>query len=255
MKKSVCIGVLFLCGSIMFAQNGRNVKNGNWIRYNEYDQNGNIVYTEKPSGFKEWREFNALGKLCHYKNSGGDDVWYTFDARGNTVSYTTQLGELFSCSFTYDQNDNLILQEFSHGGKTVFEYNTDNLLIHKKGSEGYEYWYAYDARGNKVSERLRAGDGGETEKTFSYDETGNLISETTKSGTNERRVRYEYNEFGKRSRQYVNGFLKSEYEYNTENYLALQKNYDADGSIETLYYEYTYYPDGKIQSMKIYETK
>ena len=67
--------------------------------------------------------------------------------------------------------------------------------------------------------------------------------------------KFEYNSANKRTKRLLNGILKSEYFYNANNYLEREKNYISGGTAEELKYEYTYYPDGKIKSMKIFEIK
>ncbi len=141
MKKSIALATaLFLGLCSCFSQDWWEAEEPKkvFVKYSEYDKNGNVTYTERASGFKEWREFNSFGKLQHSKNTAGDEVWYTYDSNGNALSYTTNMGDLFSCSFKYDSNGNLILKEFSSGNTVTFEYNEKNLLIHEKDSNGMQ---------------------------------------------------------------------------------------------------------------------
>ncbi len=225
-----------------------------FVKYSEYDKNGNVTYTERASGFKEWREYNSFGKLQHSKNTAGDEVWYEYDSKGNALSYKTQLGDLFSCNFKYDSKGNLILKEFSSGNTVTFEYNEKNLLIHEKDSNGMERWYDYDSAGRKVKER-RVLLGDEATATFFYDSNDNLVLQKQKIGKVATEEKFEYNSANKRTKRFLNGILKSEYFYNANNYLEREKNYISGGPAEELKYEYTYYPDGKIKSMKIFEIK
>ena len=88
MKKSIAIALALLFGICpCFAQHWWEADEPKeiFVKYSEYDENGNVTYTERASGFKEWREFNSFGKLQHSKNTAGDEVWYTYDSNGAHV--------------------------------------------------------------------------------------------------------------------------------------------------------------------------
>lgn len=257
MKKSIALLIAMLLGVFpCLAQHWWESEEPKeiFVKYSEYDENGNVTYTERASGFKEWREYNSFGKLQHSKNTAGDEVWYTYDSKGNALSYTTNMGDLFSCSFKYDSNGNLILKGFSSGSVVTYEYNDKKLLIHEKDTQGRERWYSYNSAGRKTKEKRKLLNDIST-ITFSYDKNGNLVLKKQKIGKVATEEKFEYNSAGKRTKRIVNGVLKSEYFYNSENYLEREINHLRDGASEELKYEYTHYPDGKIKSMKIFEIK
>ena len=257
MKKSIALATALLLGlSSCFSQDWWEADEPKeiFVKYSEFDENGNVTYTERASGFKEWREFNSFGKLQHSKNTAGDEVWYTYDSNGNALSYTTNLGDLFSCSFKYDSNGNLILKEFSSGSVVTYEYNDKKLLIHEKDTQGMERWYGYNSAGRKTKEKRKLLNDTST-ITFSYDKNGNLVLKKQKIGKKKIVEKFEYNSAGKQTKHFVNGRLKNERFYNSNNYLEREINHLRDGASEELKYEYTHYPDGKIKSEKVFEIK
>ena len=70
----------------------------------------------------------------------------------------------------YDSNENLIHRKSSDGYESWREYDSNENLIHRKSSDGYEYWREYDSNGKVIHYKNSNGD-----ETW-YDSNGNSIT-------------------------------------------------------------------------------
>ncbi|GEM_PF-3675633 len=114
----------------------------------------------------------------------------TYDKRGNKTEWDAYKGsdKPLRSLFTYDDKGNVIEQIWYDSadqlkGKTRYTYDSNGLLIKEESSNGIEIVYAYDSRGNKLSQRIfdvAKDEGprmfGPVEKTvcYSYDRKNHL---------------------------------------------------------------------------------
>ena len=72
--------------------------------------------------------------------------------------------------YEYDSNENLIHRKSSDGYESWREYDSNGKVIHSKISNGFEYWYDYDSNGNLIHSKYSNG----VENW--YDSKGNSIT-------------------------------------------------------------------------------
>ena len=170
---------------------------------------------------------------------------YYYDDDGQLVSLEVRGPEgdqLLKHEYNYDEKGNLIvfnsLLDNDRSNTYRYQYDTLDQLTEITGSDGEHFFYEYDRDGNRRLEKkngmelnytykegrlVHAGD-----KRYEYDAAGNLIGRTTSNGTDrftvspsnellsyqgsEGTVSYEYDGFGQRTTQTVNG-EKATYDY------------------------------------------
>ncbi|MBP5437724.1 MAG: hypothetical protein J6Y30_07070 [Treponema sp.] len=120
-------------------------------------------------------------------------------------------------------------------------------MIYEKYSDGYEKSYKYDQKVNKIYVRENG-----REYWYEYDSSGNMIYEKDSDGYENR---LEYDQKGNKIHvKHDNHELCYErelwYEYDSKGNITHMKDTYADG--REFWYEYTFYPDGKIKSKKGY---
>ena len=124
------------------------------------------------------------------------------------------------------------------GLETWIEQNEQEQITHYKTSDGYEYFYEYDERGNKIREYYPES-GLEILRT--YDDANNMLSRKHVINDNiDYQESYEYNDKGLLTKKVVNNDFEEEYSYDENNRLvsivdslgnATQYAYDENGSI------------------------
>ena len=163
--------------------------------------------------------YDERGLLSSFTTPSGTHK-YAYDALGRRVSHTLPNGSVNR--FTYDAASQLITQDFSESSGDILSYtydavgqvsdissvlNTDwsyqydaiNRLV--SASHDQQYFYEYDALGNRIE------NGGvydlfnklleNNDYTFNYDEAGNLVSKVSKLSGQQHR--YTFNNFGRLS--------------------------------------------------------
>ena len=163
-------------------------------------------------------EYNDNDFLFRQTAPNGLVTTYGYDQIDRLTDQSTQgsSGILFHNTFAYDPADNVIQQTDIYGGQTnttTYQYDWINQLTHEQrtGTPAYDFLYAYDHHGNRVSKTI--GNGGLTvpapqfdvtnynynadqltesiefpptgpprEKHYTYDDQGNVIKITDEYG-------------------------------------------------------------------------
>ena len=118
-------------------------------KFYEYDSEGNLIYSRGPAEIEIWREYDSNGNEVHYRYSDGRpgndyEAWNEFDSDGNMI-YCKSKGVHF-CSR-------------DSSTESWFEYDSNgNVIYIKYGSNGDEYFFGYDEKGNMVSYKKLPGD-------------------------------------------------------------------------------------------------
>ena len=106
----------------------------------DYDDKGNLIYSEDHSGYKEWYKYDESNrlvqfrdsngyefsqeytndKLSHYKNSNGFEMWYTYDDKGRLINYKNSVGT--NESYAYEGTD--------YAGSIIERHNQTQLHTH-----------------------------------------------------------------------------------------------------------------------------
>ncbi len=265
-RKILFVGILGLCITVIANAQTNKEKvykditvSGNtvskWFDFedlSEYDNKGNLVYYERGNS-KVWREYDKFGNETLFKNNNGEIIKteYEYDKYGNMI-YKNRIDDVPKDSFTewneYDSKGRKIYVKTLAEGKiseTKYDYDQPGI-VHSK-SEKYETWNEYDSHGNLFHYRSRFS---EWWKTFKYNAQGVLIY--YKDGNYEQ----WYDEKGNAIHQkYVSGSENwTEYEYDDNGHIICSYYYTKGLKLWN-YYEYTFFPDGKIKLVKKYEAK
>ena len=163
----------------------------------EYDEFGNVVkqiaiingesssytYVYNETGYYDYAHYvGADGSECTYEYTYNEDGYKT------TETYSDYLENGYVCTFTYDENNNLIGMAFEVSGEIYsvdITYTFDeNGYITKKVSnysDGVEeiLEYTYDEEGKKTKCVFEAYDDSVTTFDYTYDDNGNLIKTTS----------------------------------------------------------------------------
>ena len=122
-----------------------------------------------------------------------------------------------SCSYTYDNNDNLLVQKDGNGNRTVYEYNVRNLEISRQDA-------AEDAPNLTAPKETRR-----------YHADGSLLEVVDRNGVS---TTYRYDAFGRMTQENAGGNAKN-YVYDTAGNVLITANgaeivertYDAEGRV------------------------
>ena len=183
----------------------------------EYDALGRRTALTDTQGGRTTYGYDADGRLTHITAPGGDETTFAYDARDRLlirrtdpsgvaltlayndwdlpteISYTQNSTVLFEQHITYDADGHPIhieeLGEATAALTQTAQYDPLGRLLHAQTSDGREWTYTYDARGNRRS--LRAGQDVITYtydaadqlratslEKFTHDARGNLVSRT-----------------------------------------------------------------------------
>lgn len=247
--------------------------------WHEYDSNGNEIYFKRSNSdiYEEgthWNKYDSSGNMIHSKYSDGSEFWFEYDEKGNKIhskcfsksynnQYTESSGffhgkEKWEEWYEYDSNRNNVHSTDSLGGELWKEYDSNGNKIHSKRSDGYEFWYEYDENGNMIHYHSKHYEDYlkkffYTDTWYEYDENGNRTHELNSPGSECWR---KYDSKGnliyyKQDYGYVKYECEYEHQYNSQGNII----YTKINTGEELWYEYEYYPDGKIKTEKRFELK
>lgn len=195
---------------------------------------------EKTVGY-EWGSMNEKTRLIY---PDGKEAAYQYNEKGQLETLTTGKGIIY---YAYDEMSRLKEKKFPNGITTEYEYNSIGRLerIYHTGKDFQEeYYYRYDAAGNKIEARKRRHGMAEDNGNFSFHyDALKRLTEVTKDGNLLRR--YDYDVFGNRTvkEECRGGILEQTfYRYNANNQLISQSNgdenrtysYDKRGNLTTV---------------------
>ncbi len=155
----------------------------------EYDAAGNRTKKRGPEG-DEVYGYDKTSQLISARYADGRIENYQYDAAGNRTAVTSngtrekyktnslnQYNKVGTAKYSYDLNGNLVSRKGA-GGKTTFDYDTENRLTRVQLPTRETISYSYDALG-RMSSRT---DGTETTK-FLWDEDQILLEESPAHST------------------------------------------------------------------------
>ncbi len=163
--------------------------------------------------------YDEDGRVAEEKIYWGPDFAYSYvfeyklDSKGRVlekkaiIPYNNFIAESEDIYlYEFDENDNLTAEkQLNSDGSCCYEqklysYNADGKLLERQETDGaftYFYEYAYDDKGNKISEAESSQYGdmdleAESIRYFSYNESGDLILEIIKDENNEFKTGYRH---------------------------------------------------------------
>lgn len=242
-------------------------KHENPIRYNKYDEDGNIYsYETYENEYDTWG--NLIKQVSKYKDEFKREKGAEYDENGNLLNeYLMVAGDDYVQIYEYNEKGDVVRDCFLYPIEGY--YNTE--AVKSKTDKYYKYDYEYDSQG-KLSIKIKYGMGvfpglevdyiiedyiemGISE--YEYDEQGRLINEISKSIQDGQvsdvatGVKYEYDEQG-------NLIKKIEYisDSDGEEYTALYE-YDTFGNITKkehvgISYTYEYDEQGNLKRKDFY---
>lgn len=261
MKKIIIILIMLLCASLYSETLGDKVYKQvslkgetfyKWLAYNaitEYDENGNEIHLKSvdKSLYEVWQNFDSNNNIIYKKSSlgylGEIEEFYEYNTKGLLISVKTTDG--IQEKYEYDENNNLIHFYKINGKEEWYEYNSQGQKIRMKCSSGDEE-YEYDSKGNLIhkinyyinSNRIFY------ETKNEYDNEGRLIHSFT---TPDYESWYEYDSHGNQI-HYKSDFGEQWFEYDENDHMTYYKFGDG---IEN-WYDYEYYPNGRVKTMKVF---
>lgn len=126
------------------------------------------------------------------------------------------------------------------------EYDQNGNETHYKFMNRFESWYEYDSNGNEIHIKIINEGKIETDDWLEYDEKGNELHKKTSNGYE---IWSQYDEQG--NEIYSRNSDGKEYHWSYDNYGNMLYA-DRDG--DEYFYEYEFYPDGKVKIQREYTT-
>lgn len=223
-----------------FVVNGERVtKTVALLNFTAFNRNGKTtIEKDYTSNCVTMFDYDELGNCVHTKNSLGIEVWSEFDASGNEIHTKTSYDE--EMWYEYDNNDNCIYTKDSRGFEGEYRYNEKNQKYYEYGSRfGLVILHQYDKRGN----RIRDMDSNGSVTRYEYDQNGKLVAKIISYGS------LYYYEYDSKGNMTYMAELNTDDEVDVEN---PEVNFDIIEK-EEYYFEYEFYPNGKVQKKYVYE--
>ncbi len=182
----------------------------------DYDSLGNEIHTCNSFGIETWTECDSSGNPIHKKNSNEEEMWLEYDNNGNCIYLKDEKG--FEGQFRYNERNQKFFQYGSRFGIiTLYQYDKNNRLIRDMDSNGYVTKYNYNRFGQLT---LKVSSNGFVEY-YEYDSDGNII-------------------------YFASGEIGDDID--VENF---ELNF-TNIKMNEFFYEYVFYPNGKVQKMYEY---
>ena len=193
----------------------RNASNVCTMLY-DYDSLGNEVHTSNSFGIESWSEYDSSGNRIHKRNSLDEEMWFEYDNNNNCIYSKDSKG--FEGEYRYNEKNQKFYQYGTRFGiVTLYQYDKNNRLIRDMDSNGYVTKYTYNQDGYLM---LKVSSSGFIDY-YEYDLKGN--------------IRYSAHE-------------KIDEDIDVENFKL--NFYEVE--MDEFFYEYVFYPNGKIQKMYEY---
>ncbi len=249
--------------------------------YQEFDRNGNITYEKYAYGYETIAEYNRDGKQTYYKSIADgqtiseawvsyhengkmktcrlidydEEYYYEFDKNGNERYIKGPDG--ISYRYFYDNDGNNMYAFSSDGEKAFFAY-TDDAVYAKYTYDGEITFYTFDplsfdmiseykVNGPLIPYNAPVNPYDDYDYDYGYDDYDELDDDLG----NYNDYDYNYDDYSS---------YDSYYDYLNEDDNDYYQETDRHGNItfvKTSYYsekyEYTYYSDGSIKSVRCFE--
>ena len=236
----------------------------------KFDENGNMIYMyagKEKGGTKQYWDYNSNNQILESK----------------VVSDTAVSNQLMTEKYVYDEDGLLIKEVYTttvndkvvRTNEKEYFYNGKKQLVKEVASDGTEWSYAYDDKGHKKS--VSSSSGGFYKYEYNDIKKEALMVEYSFGSTI---VRWNYDDFGRLLKEYYDN-KTHEWFYDEANPGRLSKEISFDGqkTIEIIYkgsliytkcyknyqteneelieqsiqkVKYTYWPNKKIKTQKIY---
>lgn len=225
-----------------FTVNGTKIeKNVVLERFVAYNKNGNEtieVLQSFPENITVLYDYDIYGNQIHSRASPGAEFWHKFDDYGHEIYMKTEQGD--EVIFEYDDAGNCIYSRSSRGFESQYRYNEKNQKIFEYNSRFNEITlFQYD----KNNQLIRSIDSDGNVTKYNYDSSGNLSIKVSSYGS------IEYYEYDTKGNILYSVKAEIDDDIDVEDF-KLDLNLLEDK--EELFYEYEYYPEGKVQKMYIY---
>ncbi len=187
-------------------QIGTQDANGN-LRRNDYDAVGRLVQSKDALGAVTRHAYDTFGDRRFTQNPLGYLTFSEYDRLGRVVASGDYLANTAGTQraradlqrYVLNENGDRLEVKDALGHRTRYDYDSRNLLQRSQSEMGVVVTYAYNARGEKISEWRMAGDiftdrDGDVVQagalTWNYDAFGRVIDHNNLSG---RDYDYAYN--------------------------------------------------------------
>ena len=201
-----------------------------------FDTNGNLTMSE---------DFYAYGKISYGKDT------YIHDSAGRMIEKAHEInGSVYKTTYVYDEQGRLATEEAQNNHLSQYIYDPAGKLKEIKrsyadGTGNGKLVFSYDENGRPARKVLYNSRGArESEEAKAYDADGNLLSEVGGNGTRTYNARgdllLEISGKNPSDRYY----RRVVYEYNPNNLIAKQQEYDNKGLWRTFLYAYEYDAQG-----------
>lgn len=214
----------------------------------KHDALGRITGFEDERGLVARLERDAVGRVVslHENEEGALKVHY--DERGRMKSRTTG-GELIE----YFHNQDGLLAEVRHGGKTHVRYSYDGYgrMVMAETSRNVRTSYVWDQLDRKIEERNDLPGGMWTLVRWAYTPSGKARSvKAYQNGDDAAHLvqdsDYEYDKLGRYERILVNGSPKISYKYDPGSLRISEKVFSNGWTVS-----YSHHADGQPKSMLV----
>ena len=233
-------------------------QNGNMVSYT-YNSRGQVTEEKDGNGKTVTYEYNSRGDLIKTTDKNGNTTSYTYNDMGLPETTTVKDGsETYITETCYDdlgRTDYIIDTE---GGITSYEYDCAGNIISRTDPAGAVTVYAYDANQQMVKETVYPAEGVKTAaSTTDYTYTKEGLLKAVTDGSSGTVVENSYDAVGNKTKEVEkdkNGKKLSEihYEYDKAGSVTKQTRINVDrkeGEPEELSAEYTYYPNGNLNTV------
>lgn len=205
------------------------------------DENGNrieIEYTDLMAVKRISSCLSTMNIIYDFVNTkthvtervGGETqiTTYEYDQNGRLLS---QQGNCCnnSQSYTYDENDNVMVRKDANGNATFYSYDASGNIIQEIDAMGSVQTYAYEPEYNQITKHT---DKNGNETVYEYDDQGNLINILYASGDFETMA---YDEFGNKVTHTDGNNRTTTHQYDQNGYLI--KTINAIGASKEMVYD------------------
>ncbi len=203
--------------------------NNELISSKEYDNVGNIAFTQDAKGNKTNFTFDANSNVLTKTDAKNNTIKYSYDGNSNLLSTTMPSGVVRVNKF--DKLDRLVSSTIDKGTKE-FEYDSNGNLVKEVDYNGNITLHSYKKGNRKESTTEAFGTKAQSSTYYSYDKNGNILS---LKDENEKITSFEYDGLNREIKKIYPSSKYIEYTYDeNSNQNSITK---ADGTLITQIYD------------------